>query len=583
LMPTSTAVVIPTPFPFPLEPMTPFPTVTPNYIEYETKSVFLSFGGYGGDGGSNTDGYYGRFTPSLIIYGDGQLLLREGVYRESITFSEATLSPSEMCILRQQIETTGFLEPRDKFFTQNGGGAGAGVLGIQVENIVYTFYGPDVQNLVEDLAAGIELIENYRPAKAFIPYYPTYLRLWIEEITPDEQITPLMWPSNLPTLEELWSDREQNIILVEGEWVEPIFNLFSRQLTQKIFQEEDNVYSIIARPLLPHETPRHIGYYPSLPRDYVPVLNCEDEPAIISPAIPTATPTLTAPATQLIGQGRIAFIAGSYSNQEIFVIEADGTTRLRLTNNLFTDSEPAWSPDGKRIAFVSEQNDNRDIYVMDANGSNMMQLTDHVYDDYSPTWSPDGTKIAFISDRDGGWEKSEIYVMNADGSVQQRLTQNGTRDLQPVWSPDGRKIAFVKSSTLAILTLDQSEEEEQTPFTTGKFQRPAWSPDSSQIAIVYSPNIMESTIRIINVDDMMETQTFNIYSLELPTSLDWSIAGDYIIFAARDPNIDENAIYFSEYESYFGNWNIYALDLLSQGVIQITFTEQDELSPVLWP
>ena len=572
-----------TPIPLPLEPMLPFPTVTPNFMEYETKQVFLSFGGYGGDGGSNTDDYFGRFTPALIIYGDGQFLLREGVYRESIAFSETTLTPSEMCILRQQIEATGFLEPPDEFFTQPRKGAGAGELIIQVENSVYSFYGPQVQYLVKELARGVDLIENYRPAKPLTPYIPTYLRLWIEEVTPNPQLTPHLWPSNLPELEQLWSDRDQNIILVEGEWVEPIFNLFSRQLTQKYFQEGNNVYSIIARPLLPHETPRHIGYYPGLPRDYVPVLNCEGEPSLVSPTNPTATPTLTISAAQLTGQGRIAFVADPYGEQEIYVIEADGTNRLRLTNNLFADSEPAWSPDGEHIAFVSEQNDNRDIYIMDANGTNVTQLTDHPYDDYSPTWSSDSTKIAFISDRDGGWEKSEIYMMNADGSEQQRLTEDSSRDLHPVWSPDGLKIAFIRSSTLAVLWLDRPEiVEERIPLNFTRSQGLAWSPNSSQIAIGYSPSVMESFIRIINLEGT-EARSFEIQGLGLPTDLDWSQSGDFLVFSARDPNVWENSNYYSEDESYFGNWNIYVLDFSSQEVIQITFADQDETSPVFWP
>ena len=580
---TMVPTLIATSIPLPLEPLLLFPTVTPNYVEYETKQIFLSFGGYGGDGGSNTDAYYGRFTPSLIIYGDGQFILREGIYRESITFSEATLTPAEMCALRQQIEATGFLEPPEEFFTQSRESAGAGELIIQVENSVYSFYGPQAQYLVDNLERGIELIENYRPPKPLVFYTPIYLRLWIEKATPNEQTMPIMWPSELPELEQLWSDRGQNIILVEGEWVEPILNLFSQQLTRKFFKEGDNVYAIIARPLLPHETPDHIGHYPGLPRDYVPVLNCDSEPVIISPTIPTVTPTLTAPTTQLTGQGRIAFISGSHANQEIYVIEADGTTRLRLTNNLFADSEPAWSPDGKRIAFVSEQNNNRDIYVMNSDGTHVMQLTKHENDDYSPTWSPDGTKIAFISDRDGGWNKSEIYIINADGSSKQRLTENQSRDLQPVWSPDGRKIAFIKSSTLAILWLDQPKMiEESLPVTIKEFQRPAWSPNSLQIAIADTPNVMESTIHIINLDGT-KAHSFDMQGLELPMSLDWSQSGDIIVFSARNPDIWENANYYSEDELYFGNWNIYALDLSSQEIIQITFADQDESSPVLWP
>ena len=441
--PSRTATPTPTAIPLPLAAMTPFPTVTPDYVVYDTKPVFLSYGGYGGDGGSNTDEYLGRGTPRLIIYGDGQLILQSGRYRERLTFLETTLTAAEMCALRQQIEATGFTQPHTTFFTQRAAGAGAGYLKIQLENTFYSFYGSEVPYLVDDLAAGVALIRDYQPPGPLRPYSPPSLFLYIEEGIGENLSPPAVWPADLPPLGELWSDRTQNVIRIGGEWVLPIFDVFSRVLAERTFQEGDATYTLVARPVLPHESPRDLGYNPDLPRDYVPVLSCAGDPALISPAVPTATPTLTAPAAGLGGQGRLLFVSGSYQDQEIFVSEADGSNRLRLTNNLFSDSEPVWSPDGRTIAFVSDRSDNLDIFVMSADGTNVRQLTDHEYDDYSPTWSPDGSKIAFISDRDGGWQESELYVMNADGTEQARLTANDTRDLHPVWSPDGRTIAFV--------------------------------------------------------------------------------------------------------------------------------------------
>ena len=80
-----------------------------------------------------------------------------------------------------------------------------------------------------------------------------------------------------------------------------------------------------------------------------------------------------------------------------------------------------------------------EIYVMNPNGSNVLQLTDNTSEDVSATTSPDGSKIAFVSNRDGNYN---IYVMNVDGSNEVPLTNNVAFDVTPAWSPDGSKIAF---------------------------------------------------------------------------------------------------------------------------------------------
>src|SRR5262245_29010487 len=56
------------------------------------------------------------------------------------------------------------------------------------------------------------------------------------------------------------------------------------------------------------------------------------------------------------------------SNEDVYVVNADGSDERRLTEQPFHDSGPAWSPDGQQIAFFSRLGNNTDIYAMNADG-----------------------------------------------------------------------------------------------------------------------------------------------------------------------------------------------------------------------
>src|SRR6185503_13314557 len=75
------------------------------------------------------------------------------------------------------------------------------------------------------------------------------------------------------------------------------------------------------------------------------------------------------------GPGRIAFTSNRDGNDEIYVMNADGTGVVRLTNDPAIDQQPAWSPDGSRIAFVSNRGGKFDTYLMNADGTGVTRLT----------------------------------------------------------------------------------------------------------------------------------------------------------------------------------------------------------------
>ena len=176
--------------------------------------------------------------------------------------------------------------------------------------------------------------------------------------------------------------------------------------------------------------------------------------------------------------GKIAFRSnrdGNPSNNEIYVMNADGTNQINLTNNPASDDEPAFSPDGSQIAFYSDRDGNFEIYVMNADGTNQTRLTNNAANDFSPAFSPDGNKIAFYSDRDGN---AEIYVMNADGTGQARLTNNAAVDFFPAFSPGGSQIAFssVRDNNFEVYVMNADGTNQTNLTNNGAFDGyPTWA------------------------------------------------------------------------------------------------------------
>jgi Tol biopolymer transport system component len=122
--------------------------------------------------------------------------------------------------------------------------------------------------------------------------------------------------------------------------------------------------------------------------------------------------------------------------QEIYVVNADGSGLRQLTHSARFEFSPAWSPDSQMIAFTRLTRFNGGLYVMKADGSGQRRLTyAKGWWPEGAAWSPDGRMLAF-STRHG--DNSDLYVINADGSKQRNLTRNPARDVFRTWLPDGR-------------------------------------------------------------------------------------------------------------------------------------------------
>ena len=124
---------------------------------------------------------------------------------------------------------------------------------------------------------------------------------------------------------------------------------------------------------------------------------------------------------------RIAFGDGA-----IYLIDPDGSNLTPLVSGMGSMDDPAWSPDGTRIAFGGAVT-NQDIFVVDADGSNLVNITNTAdpSGEIQPSWSPDGQQIIFTGFRNGN---EEIVRRRANGSGETILTNLGAHDMHPSWS-----------------------------------------------------------------------------------------------------------------------------------------------------
>jgi len=165
----------------------------------------------------------------------------------------------------------------------------------------------------------------------------------------------------------------------------------------------------------------------------------------------------------------VVFGSQREGNFDIYRMDADGSNVKRLTDTYGYDGGPWISPDNTQIVWRAWhpktkagkaqwrnnmandyiQSTPLDIWVMDADGSNKRRLTDNGATNWAPSWHPDGKRIIFSSNMDDWREKMktyghnfELYLINSDGSGLERITYNNVFDSFPMFSPDGKKIVF---------------------------------------------------------------------------------------------------------------------------------------------
>jgi TolB protein len=195
-----------------------------------------------------------------------------------------------------------------------------------------------------------------------------------------------------------------------------------------------------------------------------------------------------------------------WSDDDIFIIDVDVSNKKNLTNSPdIAESQLHWSQDGNIIAYVGRTDNFNDIYVIDINGTASRKITDGTNSISFAKWSPDMSQLV-IKTLNGSGENQEVFLTDINGENKISLSEHkifSVFGLPVIWSPDGKQIAFIilndfGKSSISIMNSDGSNIQNltsQLEFVGS----PAWSPDGNTIAFL-SQSDEKVNIYLINPD-----------------------------------------------------------------------------------
>ena len=147
---------------------------------------------------------------------------------------------------------------------------------------------------------------------------------------------------------------------------------------------------------------------------------------------------------------KIAFIGYNNFASDIFIYDIDTNELIQVTDDIFSDIQISWSSDGESLLMVSDRDNytsknnidiisipglnfnNYDIYKIDKN-YNISRLTNTIYNELYPQYSPNGKTIAYISDESG---INNIYITEDEFITNKNVTDVLTGITQIDWFTD---------------------------------------------------------------------------------------------------------------------------------------------------
>lgn len=285
--------------------------------------------------------------------------------------------------------------------------------------------------------------------------------------------------------------------------------------------------------------------------------------------------------------GQIAFHSKRTGTYQIYTMNADGSNQTQLTFSEDRAAYPIWSPNGKQIVFsvlVGENFDKKngrlvmdqEVFVMDADGTNQRNLSNNPEYDSFPDWSPDGEQIVFVSSRSR--IGTNLFVMSADGQNVKQITQFKWAT-GPRWSPDGKRIAFetddfeIDRQVYVVDADGRKPWRVSSPKANTAMVLGGWSPDGRQI--LYREAIesrSDKSTPVIATLNLVRREVIRWNRVPVPKGT----------FSTSDFSADGTSILFSSDQNGDDNDEIYRFVLADRTLIQLTHSPGRDAGPHEW-
>lgn len=223
------------------------------------------------------------------------------------------------------------------------------------------------------------------------------------------------------------------------------------------------------------------------------------------------------------GQDKIAYMSfGKDGLEKIFVVNPDGTGNQQLIldntrqGNAAGDkppqwAAPSWSSDGKTLAYTSlDEKTDPKIYIVNADSTGKRLVFKDNFKQWSPSFSPDGKNIVYVSYNDRYNE--ELFIVDIEGTARRQLTFDEIKKNNPIWGPDGT-ITFISyenvtSSNEKIFAINQDGTGKRLFVDSDYRQRsPTFSRDGTKFAYDAIDSTGVSRITVGDIVGIVSTTT----------------------------------------------------------------------------